>query len=232
MTKVSVIIPTLWRSDVTTKLVKALLNWHLLEELIIIDNDPSSRPRNECWQSCTVLEQRENIYVNPAWNLGVSQSKGEVIAICNDDICFNPNDLNAAIEKLKYNEVIGLHEDAIVNSQSISEPELHSSHVLGQGWGCLMLLRRKSYTPIPSCIKVWFGDNWIVHSTKTKLSLRICVEGTLSESASDPKFNPIKEQDEINYNRIIWHPIYRSLRILCKIGIKLPLKQILKFNLT
>ena len=34
----------LWRSDVTIQLVNYLLDWPLLEELIIIDNDPGSRP--------------------------------------------------------------------------------------------------------------------------------------------------------------------------------------------
>ena len=34
------------------------------------------------------LEQDNNIFVNPAWNLGVEQAKNENICICNDDVLF------------------------------------------------------------------------------------------------------------------------------------------------
>ena len=228
--KVSVIIPTLWRSDVTVQLVNTLLDWPLLEELIIIDNDPGSRPHHTCWKHCTVLEQEDNIYVNPAWNLGVRTAKENIIAICNDDICFNPRDLDRFIRQLKPNEIWGLHEDSILKPESINQPELRTGFIMGLGWGCLMLMRRGSYIPIPQNIKVWYGDDWLVHCTNVKKSIRMRVEGTLSVSASDTKFNPIKEEDQIHYSQLIWHPLYRSLRILCRSGLKYPLKLALRMK--
>lgn len=228
--KVSVIIPTLWKSDVTIQLVTTLLDWPLLEELIIIDNDPGSRPYHTCWKHCIFLEQEDNIYVNPAWNLGVRQAKESVIAICNDDICFNPSDLGRFIRQLKPNEIWGLHEDSILKPQSINQPELRKGFIMGLGWGCLMVMRKSSYVPIPENIKVWYGDDWLVHCTKSKKSMRMQVEGTLSVSASDTKFNPIKEEDQIHYSHLIWHPLYRSLRILCRSGLKFPLKLALRMK--
>ncbi len=228
--KVSVIIPTLWRSDITIALVELLLKWPLLEELIIIDNAPNSRPSHECWEHCTLLEQKDNIYVNPAWNLGVRKAKGNIIAICNDDICFNPKDLDSIINQLKPNEIYGLHEDCILNSEAIEQPELRKGFILGLGWGCLMLMKKSSYIPIHPSIKVWYGDNWLVHCTRIKKSIRIRVEGTLSVSASDTKFNPIKEEDQIHYTQLIWHPLLRSLRILCRSGIKHPLRWALQMQ--
>ena len=228
--KVSVIIPTLWRSDATVPLINTLLDWPLLGELIIIDNAPSSRPHHSCFGDCTILAQEENIYVNPAWNLGVRHAKEDVIAICNDDICFNPSDLDHFIGQLKTNEILGLHEDSILKPESINQPELRNGFIMGLGWGCLMLMRKSAYIPIPGNIRVWYGDDWLVHCTNVKKSIRIRVEGTLSVSASDKKFNPIKEEDQIHYSKLIWHPLYRGLRILCRSGLKYPLKQALRLK--
>ena len=205
-------------------LLQALLKWEFLKELIIIDNAPDSRPNHHCMSQCIILEQKKNIYVNPAWNLGVHHSSGNVVAICNDDIVFEPQKLNACIQKLKFNEVIGLHEDSILNSQNITQTEVRDGFNIGLGWGCLMLMKRSSYIHIPPSIKIWYGDDWIVHCTGIKKSIRIPVMGTLSVSASDPKFNPTKVQDKAEYEAVIWHPIYRGLRILCRLGFKTPFK--------
>ena len=222
--KVSVVIPTLWRSECTIDLVKSLLEWNQLEQLIIIDNAPQKRTEHDCWGACVMVEQSENIFVNPAWNLGVQMATGKFLAICNDDILFNPNDLTTALLQLRKNEVIGLHEDSILNPSLIETPEVESGFILGLGWGCLMLMRRDTYTPIPRTIKVWYGDDWLVHSIGKKSSLKIKVQGTLSVSASDKAFNPIKEEDKRQFDAFIWDFKYRSLRIMSKWGFRAPLR--------
>jgi len=221
---VSVVIPTLWRSDCIIDLVNHLLNWNQLKELIIIDNDPNRRPQNECWKNCTILEQKNNIFVNPAWNLGAATATGQFLAICNDDILFNPDDVSIAFKALRKNEIIGLHRHSLLNPELVTSPSVVDGFNIGLGWGCLMLMHKKTFVPIPHTIKVWYGDNWPVHSIRQKSSLQIKVQGTLSVSASDEIFNPIKEEDKQQYDRFIWSYLYRPLRIIAKWGLNHPLR--------
>ena len=221
---VSVVIPTLWRSDCIIDLVNHLLNWNQLKELIIIDNDPNRRPQNECWENCTILEQENNIFVNPAWNLGAATATGQFLAICNDDILFKPDDVSVALKALRKNEIIGLHRHSLLNPERVTSTSVVDGFNIGLGWGCLMLMRKKTFVPIPHTIKVWYGDDWLVHSIGRKSSLQIKVHGNLSVSASDEAFNPIKEEDNRQYYQFIWSPVYRPLRILARWGLKQPLQ--------
>lgn len=224
---VSVIIPTLWRSPGTLKLIEELLQWRLLHELIVIDNNPKDRPSSEIWSHCILLEQSENIYVNPAWNLGAKTASGSVLAICNDDIFFNADALNPYVDQLSRNEIMGLHADSILNAASINTNTIEPGFNIGLGWGCLMLVKRQSFIPIPHEIRIWYGDDWLIHSIGKKTSMRFAVQGTLSVSAGDETFNPVKEQDKVFYDRYIWNPLYRGLRVLSKKGFHFPFQLLL-----
>jgi GT2 family glycosyltransferase len=88
----TVIIPTLWRSNFTIDLLTSYENCTYVDEILLIDNAVTARPQIDfsVYKKLRFLEQEENIYVNPAWNLGVNEAKNELIAISNDDILYNP----------------------------------------------------------------------------------------------------------------------------------------------
>ena len=85
MSKVSAIIPTLWKAkEFTDHLVDVLIEDESVGEIIIIDNAPT----DFCYTDekvCT-LKQSENLYVNPSWNLGIEESDYDKFIILNDDI--------------------------------------------------------------------------------------------------------------------------------------------------
>ena len=72
----SVIIPTMWRSMRLLGMLHRLYNSDDVDEIILIDNDKDSRFSFEN-KKIKILEQDENIFVNPAWNLGVKEAKNE-----------------------------------------------------------------------------------------------------------------------------------------------------------
>ena len=228
---VSVIIPTMWRSDCVLELVQSLLRWHDLLEIIIIDNAPMARPNHPVWSSCTILEQTSNVYVNPAWNLGVKHAKGELVAICNDDILFDPECLSEVIPAIGPNDIFGLHKESFEWTSTKKTVEVSPGHCIGDGWGCLLLFRKSTYVPIPHSIKIWFGDDWLVHSIRNKLQLKMKVSGSISLTAGDDAFDPIKSSDKEQFERFIWHFGYRILRLLSKRGIQWPLQRLMdSFN--
>lgn len=68
----SVIIPTMWKSKRTQGMLSALEASEHVKEIVLIDNDPSARKsvKLEHFKKLIHLPQEENIFVNPAWNLG------------------------------------------------------------------------------------------------------------------------------------------------------------------
>lgn len=81
----SIIIPTLQNNiKVLNKLLIELIDDECVNEVIVIDN--SRRGISLTNKKIKVLTPKVNLYVNPAWNLGVRCSKNQFIGILNDDL--------------------------------------------------------------------------------------------------------------------------------------------------
>jgi GT2 family glycosyltransferase len=168
---ITFIIPTLWRSDKIRATIDSVIRSDRKDvELIIIDNlnsDFSTRdPR------ITVIRVRKNIFVNPAWNMGVTLAKNEYICILNDDISLNVDCLLNNFEKLKETDpdfgIIGLHENNIVGPINSDNDilELEELDCRTFGFGCMMILKKSNYVHIPNEFKVFFGDDYLYFYNK------------------------------------------------------------------
>ena len=100
-TKYSIIIPTLWKSNRIHKLLRDLIKCQFVDEIILIDNAGKFFEYYEALDKVKLVQAGENIYVNPAWNLGIKIAKNNCVAILNDDINFNPN-------KISKNELVSI----------------------------------------------------------------------------------------------------------------------------
>ena len=88
----SIIIPTLLKDiDVLNKLLAQLNEDSTVGEIIIIDNSCSSFKTD--FSKVKIHVPKENLFVNPAWNLGIKLSSPEskYFGILNDDIIFQKN---------------------------------------------------------------------------------------------------------------------------------------------
>ena len=78
----SIIIPTLWRCDRILELLDELEKCTAVDEIILIDNNDSySKNVNKTFTKIKLISNKENMYVNPSWNLGVKKSRNSNIAI-------------------------------------------------------------------------------------------------------------------------------------------------------
>ena len=93
MKNFSVIIPTMWKSDYLLKMIEVYNNSEFISEVIIIDTEPESKMPIDS-DKVSVYTKGENIYVNPAWNMGVSLAKTPFVIIANDDILLNPKEFD------------------------------------------------------------------------------------------------------------------------------------------
>lgn len=194
-TTLQLVIPTLWRP---TRLVTALENYlHCpgVERVIVIDNDPANQPEAvqelERHPRLLLLHQSENLYVNPSWNLGMAQISGDatLVGLVNDDI----NIPSPVLEQLlaqapPSGTVVGLlpaHEPDTGGTSESSNPESSpfalepfpyrqdlSIGTQCRGFGSALFLRRGDYVPVPTNLKIWFGDDWILRQADQVLGLR------------------------------------------------------------
>ncbi len=219
--KFSIVIPTLWKAN--EQFIPMLTNYinnELVGEIIIIDNNISQTPPLPNHPKLKVLKQKENIYVNPAWNLGVKEAEFDKLIIANDDIFINESDLqdllNKAFKTLDDNDkiLIGINYLCYSNPPSnikISKfefPQFHR-HEFTFGYGCLMFLNTKDYIEIPKELKIWCGDNYLFHNLEpwevTGLKMREVVSSTIDLNRS--LYDPIMDEDTKYYREKILKPI-------------------------
>jgi FkbM family methyltransferase len=164
----SVIVPTMWRRPAEFVAFLAKLCDHpAVDEIIIINNDNTQTPAEIVNHAkIHMFDFGRNIYVNPAWNLGVKTARNDRICIVNDDVGFDLN-IFARLEDL-------LTPDTGVFGLCPGEPDFSQPPVTdgaidiipwtGQhtyGFGCLMFLHRDIWQEIPAGLEIYYGDNFI-----------------------------------------------------------------------
>lgn len=193
----SVIMPTMWRSQRTAPLLDVLQNSEFVDEVIVIDNEVSSRPDIEFGDKVKLLDQEDNIYVNPAWNLGVKESKNKYLCIINDDISLDFDFGMPLITEFLQNtkSVIGVHPLSYRMHPNDYTFNVSKGHYIGHGWGCCMFLRKERWVDIPHDIKIWFGDNWIAKEYTNNYSFLKAIQTEMQTTSSSPDLKSIIKDD-------------------------------------
>lgn len=196
----SVVIPTIWKSAVLTELVEVLNSSDWVKEIILIDNAGEEGRHLHTYSKVKVQNQPTNLYVNPAWNLGVSLAQSSYVILCNDDILFNPSILKDVSKMVVREDIglIGIYENCFFKSPT--RPQNFHWRFLPKmcwGFGTLLIFHKQNYLSIPKELKVWYGDSFLfTQMTKTHLGISgISIQTQMSSSSDSPVFNSIKEAD-------------------------------------
>jgi hypothetical protein len=203
ITKYSVVIPTLWKSNRIGKLLFDLIKCEFVDEIILIDNGGKFFEYFEALDKVKLVQTDENIYVNPAWNLGVKLAKNDLVALLNDDINFNPNIFGVITNDilLEYG-IIGQSEfNYKVNNSDEPILEKWTGKVRDWGWGCLIMFDKTNWIDIPDDIKIWYGDDFIFKcnpSTKSTLK-NFNIETEMSTTSDEKEWDERKKEDYNNF---------------------------------
>ena len=164
--KYSVIIPTMWHSELILEMLRKYEKNKTVQEIIIIDNRWLARPKLNGFKKLKILHQKTNIFVNPAWNLGVSVAKHTPI-LANDDILIDRFDeLMDSISNAIVNEGYDLI-GASVNNRLESRKAVNAfdgNLFPAKSFGCFMVV--PSYIYIPDQFRVYSGDNILFYNAK------------------------------------------------------------------
>ena len=204
--KYSAIIPTMWKSRRIEILLRKLERSSFVNEIILIDNDPSAR--NVIigeFEKIKYFPQEENIFVNPAWNLGVSESVfSNAIAILNDDITFDVDKIFKFISPhLDRVGLIGIDPKCYKLFKDSEKLQLFGiNRMPGGGFGSAMFMKKDRYKEIPNDLKIWYGDNWLfAHQKKQNLVISGIHIATEMSSTVRTANKALIRQDAINYQK-------------------------------
>ena len=208
--KYSVIIPTLWKSNRIGKLLFDLIKCEFVDEIILIDNGGKFFEYYEALDKVKLVQVEENIYVNPAWNLGIKLAKNNSIALLNDDINFDPNIFGLIGEDvLSTFGIIGMGEGnykEVIDEERGPYLDVWKPGINDWGWGCFIMLNKKHWINIPENIKIWYGDNFIKDRNPAPKGIlrNFKIETEMSTTSDEKGWDAVKKQDYeyfINYLR-------------------------------
>ena len=212
----SIVIPTMWRSDKTEKLLEDLQASKFVKEIVIIDNDYKNKNIElDRFDKIVYLKQDQNVYVNPAWNIGVNEASCELVSICNDDINFNVDEvLEYVYEYRMALGVFGMHKEAYNGpcdetfaTKVIKNVDFEVALQVGH-FGALMFINKNNWIDIPTNLRIWYGDNWIGYTNLPIFEIRP-KSGVITDkhvTSSDTGFNPVIDQD-----RKVWANIRKII---------------------
>jgi hypothetical protein len=181
----SIVTPTIWAYEPFTKYLEQIIGHDCIGEAIIIDNRVESRPEAKVLNhpKVRILPQEKNIFVNPAWNLGVKEAKYENICFLSDDVIADSRVFYEA-DKFLINEpdenmglLCGLigwepHNQPKVSTGEITIEKMKDAQKrdIGlHGAFALFFVRKSDYIEIPEQFKIIHGDAYLINVMNYKL---------------------------------------------------------------
>ena len=211
----TVIVPTLWKVDSFPKSIIALAENKVVSHIIVIDNNPArSVPLPH--PKIKVLSKGFNIYVNPAWNLGVANTTSRYACLLNDDIDATEELLEYAVSILNNEESVGLigmgwaSKEKVLRHRTVEQRE--------NAFGAAMFFRTKEYYPIPNQLKIWCGDDYLM--LRFQLQGKQIVEISGFGHVESIQFSKTVNSDKEGYKPILkrdlklWHSLYERLLLV------------------
>lgn len=218
----------MWKYPPFLDFVEAVVDLSCVGEYIIINNDFFNTPKHDVLRHPKVKLKNsiKNIYVNPAWNLGVSLAQYEHLCILNDDATL---DLRAFFKTDKFlTKNSEKHNVGLVGIcpgwAGYGQPTITDGTVsivnegIGMGWGTCFFLYKKNWIPIPDNIKIFWGDVWVLYTqsithNKTIWAIQNCFFHTPHNTTwkRNKTLEEIIEKDTENWKEIVYNQ-FESMR--------------------
>lgn len=174
----TIVVPTMWRYAPFVEFLRSLTEVSCVDQIIVINNDkermPAYRPQHE---KIEYIDNEYNIFVNPAFNLGVQQARNQNVCIINDDVIFDSRILYYGEHFMDITPTCGVLGIS-VGEEKYQQPGFKDGTIDFVKWDpdqqpamffgfCMLFFVRKSeWLPIPQGLNIYFGDDWVVRTQK------------------------------------------------------------------
>lgn len=164
----------MWKYSRFPQNIVSILDDPAIDEIIIINNDVNSTPITDILihPKIKIYNFNENIYVNPAWNFGVSVARNELLAFLSDDVEFDPKIFSVVNNFANGKKNIGMigvlvkdetsttvydhyYKDGTIDFLGLAEmqPEFPISN-----FGAFFFMLKQHWKPIPKELKIVNGE--------------------------------------------------------------------------
>lgn len=200
---ISVIMPTMWIGSYYNEMLKQFNDHPLVGEIIIIDNDPDiSDPSVLALSKVKHYPQSQNIYVNPAWNLGAKLAQYDKLCLYSDDVKFGMGIIDRIEEYITPQfGLIGFKGECVWETTHIlyddgKKAMLNVTNQPNSVYATCLFVNKGSYHEIPEDLKIYWGDTYLFyknrHEGKHNLEIdKVQVLTLLSTTSSMEEFKPI-----------------------------------------
>lgn len=230
--KLSIIIPTLQkRPEFLFQLIDSLVKDSSVGEIIIIDNATKGFDYDS--NKVKVIIPKENLFVNPSWNLGAKQAKYDYLGILNDDICIPDNFCSKIIQQINDNTgVIGTNGYSMINKSYEPESITDNSFRLEEttyttfNFGVMLFLHKNCFYEIPDDLKIFYGDDYLFFKNKKNKKINYVIEDLKMYhygSLSSKKFaDLIKKENSLfkKHTLTIWDRLFSVERTRTKLNFR------------
>ena len=220
--KLSVVIPTIQKNtELLIKLLSTLNEDASVDEIILIDN--SLKGIDYSNPKLRIITPKENLYVNPSWNLGVKEAKNDYVALLNDDIIISNNFCSQIVSNMTPEMgCVGMNSSEYVSTTDVIQDNLDNNKIelkyekyMDLFWGIAIFFHKNAYNEIPEELKIIHGDTWIFEKAKKQGKKNYFINNQLvyhfgSLSHGDKSFNPVCINDKKIFDKM-FYPWYRKL---------------------
>lgn len=160
--KLSIVIPTMWKFEPFYEFLQYMCLVDTVGEVILIDNNETDRPNIEFHPKVKIHNFNKNIYVNPAWNYGISVAENDNICVLNDDVLVDLKLFYKIKEVLKPGRLVvvaaNYNKEVTVTGQQhvVARNTVDPVH-----WGCCWFIHRSDWVEVPAGMDIYHGDHWI-----------------------------------------------------------------------
>jgi len=177
-------------------------------EVLIVNNHKSGYLQKiHTYSKVRVLNNGNNLFVNPSWNLGVKESKYDAVILANDDLIIA--DLCDLLEKItgiiQEGQIIGPSRNCFLQkrkSKILPEFSIYSSDDRDYGFGTFMIFMKDTYITIPEEMKVWFGDTFLTHKLDAYMFDGVDIQTPMRSTSKRVPLNMIHETDKMIYDKL------------------------------
>ena len=193
-----------------------------VKSILVFDN---TQGEFKSYSSKVKIYNKENLFVNPAWNRGMELCETEYFLIINDDIVCSSEVVTSCIKILNENKDVGLVTVETKNVNNASEidfntyfenkvePEFSELNV-NSHFGWFFIGRTSLWRPVPNELKIFFGDDliyaWIRHLRYKVVCLRnyeIYHKMSTTVNSAPIKNKPFDGREQLKHEL----PFYRIL---------------------
>lgn len=212
MDKFSVVVPTIWKDDSIFEMLQRYYECDNIGEVILINNAKDKTPNFPKNKKLLYIEPDENIFVNPAWNMGVRAARHINVIVSNDDIIYDvnffTNVLNEFDKRVKPFVELGLIGMDFANYDlKENKEEVDLTGLKGNpGWACLFAFDKRNYIQIPEQLKIYYGDDFLKIVCKPVYEFNgLKVETKMSVSANTQIdwVKQVTDNDRIEWQKLL-----------------------------